>query len=166
VRELQPRDGQGSPAAVAVVTGASGWLGQNLVRALAAQPHRERIRCLVRQRDEGALLEVIDPRIEAVAGDVRDPVTIDTLFDGIGRASVFHTAAVIHPERSTREFFDVNVGGTQLMLDRARRVGVARFVHVSSNAPFGANASVGERFDETSSFNPYLGYGKSKLRPR
>ena len=35
----------GSPAASVVVTGASGWLGQNLVRALAAD--RERIRCLV-----------------------------------------------------------------------------------------------------------------------
>jgi nucleoside-diphosphate-sugar epimerase len=163
VREERLRDGHRSPATVAVVTGASGWLGQNLVRALATEPHRERIRCLVRERDEGSLLEVIDPRIEAVAGDLRDPVTIDALFDGIGRASVFHAAAVIHPVRSTREFFDVNVGGTQLMLDRARRVGVARFVHVSSNSPFGANAAAGERFDESSPYNPYLGYGQSKL---
>ena len=38
----------------AVVTGASGWLGQNLVRALASQ--RERVRCLVRDDDDASLL--------------------------------------------------------------------------------------------------------------
>ena len=80
------------------------------------------------------------PKIETIVGDVRDPAAVDRLFDGIGDASVFHSAAVIHPQRSTRELFDVNVGGTQLVLDRARRVQATRFVHVSSNSPFGANA--------------------------
>jgi nucleoside-diphosphate-sugar epimerase len=57
----------------------------------------------------------------------------------------------------------VNVGGTQLVLDRARRVGAARFVHVSSNSPFGANHSSDDRFDEDSQFAPYMAYGRSKL---
>src|SRR5262249_18237702 len=57
---------------------------------------------------------------------------------------------------------DVNVGGTQLALDRARRVGAFRFIHVSSNSVFGANASTSETFDEDSPFNPYLSYGASK----
>ena len=39
---------------IAVVTGASGWLGQNLVRALA--PERERVVCLVPTADDGARL--------------------------------------------------------------------------------------------------------------
>jgi nucleoside-diphosphate-sugar epimerase len=76
---------------------------------------------------------------------------------------VFHAAAVIHPARHVRELFDVNVGGTQLVLDRARRVGVSRFVHVSSNSPFGANRSSEDRFDEDSPFAPYMAYGQSKL---
>ena len=42
-----------APANV-VVTGAGGWLGQNLVRALASK--RERIRCLVRDEDDASLL--------------------------------------------------------------------------------------------------------------
>jgi nucleoside-diphosphate-sugar epimerase len=62
-----------------------------------------------------------------------------------------------------RELFDVNVGGTQLMLDRARRIGATRFVHVSSNSPFGANRSSHDRFDEDSPFAPYMAYGRSKL---
>jgi nucleoside-diphosphate-sugar epimerase len=70
---------------------------------------------------------------------------------------------VIHPARRVRELFDVNVGGTQLVLDRARRAGVGRFVHISSNSPFGANATSEDRFDEDSQFAPYMGYGRSKL---
>ena len=149
------------PPANAVVTGASGWLGQNLVRELA--PARERVRCLVRTDDDASLLSVIGPPIEPVVGDVRDPATLDRLFEGVGTATVFHAAGVIHPDSRVREMFDVNVGGTQLTLDRARRSGAARFVHVSSNSPFGANAHPTERFTEDSPYNPYMGYGQSKL---
>ena len=88
---------------------------------------------------------------------------IDKLFDGGGSVSVFHAAGVIHPQRSTRELFDVNVGGTQLMLDRARRAAAVRFVHVSSNSPFGANAAATDRFTEESPYSPYLAYGQSKF---
>ncbi len=147
----------------AVVSGGAGWLGQNLVRALARDPDRKRIRCLVRDERDAVLLEVVDPRIEVVVGDVRNPDALDRLFDGVDDSTVFHTAAVIHPERSVRELFDVNVGGTQLAVDRARRTGVRRFVHVSSNSPFGTNATPDDAFTEDSPFEPYLAYGRSKL---
>ena len=150
-----------SRAPNAVVTGAAGWLGQNLVRGLLGQ--RQRIRCLVQSPEEAPYLELLDPKIEVVVGDVRDPVAFDRLFDGAGEASVFHAAAVIHPQRHTRELFDVNVGGTQLALDRARRASAGRFVHVSSNSPFGANPTPEDRFTEESPYNPYLAYGRSKM---
>lgn len=145
-----------------VVTGAGGWLGQNLVRSLAGQ--RDRVRCLVPDPSEAPLLEVIGPSVEPVVGDVRDPAAMDRLFDGVGAATVFHAAGVIHPEKTTRAFFDVNIGGTQMVLDAARRSGAGRFVHVSSNSPFGANARPTDRFTEDSPPNPYLGYGRSKLQ--
>jgi nucleoside-diphosphate-sugar epimerase len=157
-----PEASLGAGAPTAVVTGANGWLGQNLVRALVRQPGRERVRCLVQSADDVARLEVLDARVEAVAGDVRDPALIDELFEGVGRASVFHAAGVIHPAKAVRELFDVNVGGTQLVLDRARRAGVVRFVHVSSNSVYGANATSADVFDEGSPFHPYMSYGASK----
>ena len=144
-----------------VVTGAAGWLGQNLVRALV--PDRVRVRCLVPTAAQGTTLELVGPAVEIVVGDVRDPATVDRLFDGAAEPTVFHAAAVIHPRRRVRELFDVNVGGTQLVVDRARRTGAARFVHVSSNSPFGANATPTGRFTEDSAYNPYLAYGRSKL---
>ncbi len=151
----------GTVGSSAVVTGAAGWLGQNLVRALV--PTGRRVRCLVRSDDEGFSLEVLSPAVEVVVGDVRDPSAVDALFAGMGGATVFHAAAVIHPAGRVRELFDVNVGGTQLVLDRAKRAGVGRFLHVSSNSPFGANPSVDHRFTEDSPYHPYLGYGRSKM---
>jgi nucleoside-diphosphate-sugar epimerase len=148
-------------AADAVVTGAAGWLGRNLVPALAGT--RTRIRCLVRTDDEAPLLELLHPSVEVIVGDVRDPVALDKLFDDLSAPTVFHAAAVIHPAGRTREFFDVNVGGTELALDRARRAGVGRFLHVSSNSPFGANPTPWDRFTEDSPYNPYMGYGQSKM---
>jgi len=149
-----------SPNRPAVVTGASGWLGRNLVRVLAAQGREVRALCAI--ADEAPLLEVVGPRIRATAGDVRDLAAVDAFFAGTDDATVFHAAAVIHPP-TVRDFFDVNVGGTENVLDAARRAGAARFVHVSSNSPFGANARPSDRFVEDSPFRPYLGYGASKL---
>ena len=144
----------------AVVTGAAGWLGQNLVRTLAGDGRP--IRCLVHVESDAPLLEVVGPTVDVVVGDVRDPAAVDRLFDGIGEATVFHAASVIHPTHRTRELFDVNVGGTQLVLDRARRAGARRFIHVSSNSPFGTNDRATGRFTEDSPYDPYLAYGRSK----
>jgi nucleoside-diphosphate-sugar epimerase len=154
-------DGFAAAPPITVVTGASGWLGRSLMKALVQRPGR--IRALVRDDLEGAELRVRSPAIEAVAGDVRDPAAIDRLFDGVRDATVFHVAAVIHPTNGVRELFDVNVGGTALVLDRARRSHSRRLVHVSSNSPFGANPTRDDVFDEAAAFNPYMGYGASKM---
>jgi nucleoside-diphosphate-sugar epimerase len=143
-----------------VVTGAAGWLGQNLVRAVA--PERELVRCLVRTPEEAALLAVVGPSVDPVVGDVRDPGALDRLLHGVGDATVVHAAAVIHPTAGIRELYDVNVGGTQLLVDRVRRGGTGRLIHVSSNSPFGANPGPDHRFTEDSPMHPYMGYGRSK----
>jgi nucleoside-diphosphate-sugar epimerase len=146
-----------------VVTGASGWLGVALVEALAAEGRR--LRCLVPALPDTARVEAVagGAVLDVVVGDVRDPTAIDRLFEGADAPSVFHAAAVIHPAGRTREFFDVNVGGTALVVDRAARHGARRLVHVSSNSPFGYSRDPGHRFDEDSAYHPHLGYGASKM---
>ena len=108
------------PATV-VVTGASGWLGQNLVRALAHE--RQRVRCLVPADNEAPLLEVVGPTVEVVVGDVRDPAALDRVFEGVGPASVFHAAAVIHPGQCEQQPPAVPVGVLDGQRAGARRVG-------------------------------------------
>ena len=111
-----------SAAPTVVVTGAAGWLGQNLVRALAARPGAGPLPG-ARRPTRPPLLEVVEPAIEIVVGDVRDPAVIDGLFDGVGGAHGLPRRRGHPPRQAVREFFDVNVGGTQLVLDRARRAG-------------------------------------------
>ncbi|WCO66577.1 NAD(P)-dependent oxidoreductase [Iamia majanohamensis] len=149
-----------TPDPTLVVTGAAGWLGQNLLRT--TRPDRERIRALAQDEGQAALLAVLGPNVEPVVGDVRDPVAVARLFDGLDAPTVVHTAAVIHPTDGVRQMFDVNVGGTEVVLDQARRSGARRVVHISSTSPFGANPHPGERFTEDSPRNPFVGYGGSK----
>src|SRR5258708_5667210 len=131
-----------------LVTGATGWLGRNLVEALAHGPGdgwasgrlRPRpdltIRCLVPpgQDREAATLAAIAGRVEIVPGDVRRPDDCRRFCAGGRGAVLFHAAGLIHPRR-VEEFEAVNVRGTIHLLDAAAGEGVRRAVVVSSNSP-------------------------------
>jgi nucleoside-diphosphate-sugar epimerase len=157
---------RGIDSSMVIVTGASGWLGRSLLPALCRDgelPPPARIRCLVTSQGEADACREQSSRVEAVIGDIRDPVSVDRLLHGARGATVFHTASVIHAQHGVREFFDVNVGGTALLLDRSRRAEAERVVFVSSNSPFGFNTTPAGVFDETSPYRPYLSYGRSKM---
>jgi nucleoside-diphosphate-sugar epimerase len=61
------------------------------------------------------------------------------------------------------EFFDVNTTGAKHMVAGANAAGARRFVHVSSNSPFGTNPHNDERFRADEPYHPYYGYGRSKM---
>ncbi|MBI3992943.1 MAG: NAD(P)-dependent oxidoreductase [Candidatus Lambdaproteobacteria bacterium] len=152
-----------------LVTGASGWLGRRVVRALTAG-HAElgrlaaggqRVRCLVPPQEPAQELRTLGA--EVVAGDVRDAEACAELVRRGEGALLIHLAGVIHPPGRTRIFRQVNVEGTAHLLAAARSARVGRMVVMSSNSPLGANASPEERFDESSPYHPYMGYGRSKM---
>lgn len=155
------------PPDVTVVTGAAGWLGTALVHAVAGQggvwARDGVVRALVRDRVEAERLRAIGPSVDPVVGDLADAASLERLFEGVdGSIDVVHTAGVIHPGRVS-EFFDTNTRGTEAMLQAAARHGVRRFVHVSSNSPFGTNSHPGDRFRNDEPYHPYYGYGRSKM---
>jgi nucleoside-diphosphate-sugar epimerase len=154
----------------AVVTGGSGWLGRRLLAAFheglvdvppLSRPRRGNVRCLSRSERDGEVVRRTHPDAECVSGDLCAPDSLARLFDGTERASVFHCAGMIHPRR-VREFYQVNVDGTEALLEAAIRAGARRFIHVSSNSPLGCNPHREHRFDEESPYNPYMHYGRSK----
>ena len=150
-----------------VVTGAGGWLGSALMEALIAPgspwARPGTIRALVTNRVEGARLQALSSAIVPVIGDVTESSSLDPLFAGLdGVVDVIHTAGVIHPRR-TADFGRINIAGTAAMLDVARKHDVRRFVHVSSNSPFGTNSHAGDRFRNEEPYHPYYGYGRSKM---
>jgi nucleoside-diphosphate-sugar epimerase len=155
-----------------LLTGAAGWLGQGLVEALAHglsddERLREpagglRFRALLRPGESSPGLARLGDRATVVEGDLRDPAALERFCEGARGAVIFHMAGVIHPQR-VREFAAVNVAGTRRLLDAAVAAGVRRVVVVSSNSPCGCNPRRNHRFDESSPYNPYMGYGRSKM---
>lgn len=155
------------PPDVTIVTGASGWLGSSLMHALtdADGPWARSgtIRALVRSRVESDALRTLGDGVRPVVGDLAAPADLDRLFSGTeGVVDVIHAAGVIHP-RDLAEFFAVNVEGTRALLAHSARRGVRRFVHVSSNSPFGTNPHPDDRFRDDEPYHPYYGYGRSKM---
>jgi nucleoside-diphosphate-sugar epimerase len=155
-----------------LVTGALGWLGISLVKALVygladskalSQPQENlRIRCLILPGQDGSVLEKLSDCIEVVSGDVRNPRDCDRFCQEAEGAILFHTAGIIHPKR-VAEFYQVNLEGTKNLLDAAIRSGIKRAVIVSSNSPCGCNPHPDHLFDEESPYNPYMNYGRSKM---
>lgn len=151
---------------VTVVTGAGGWLGTGLVDAFLGPGEHSRtgnLRLLVRDHDDATRLRALSDRVDVVVGDIAEFATSHQLFEGLeGVIDVIHTAGVIHVTTMT-EFDAINHRGTEHILRSAEQAGVRRMVHVSSNSPFGSNASNTDTFRHDEPYHPYYGYGQSKM---
>ncbi|HKX28792.1 MAG TPA: hopanoid-associated sugar epimerase [Blastocatellia bacterium] len=117
---------------LAFVTGATGFIGANLARALLADGYQ--VRALVRPGSDRRNLAGLT--VELVEGDLDDRSKLTEQVAGC--EVVFHVAA--HYSlwvRDREEIYRVNVTGTENLLAAARRVGAKRFVHTSSVAAIG-----------------------------
>ncbi|MFC7229674.1 NAD-dependent epimerase/dehydratase family protein [Salinirubellus salinus] len=144
-----------------VVTGAPGWLGTRLVEELDRTD--QATRCLVLEGEDTAPLDPFD--VEFHTGDVRDPDSLEGLFDGDVQ-TVFHCAGLVHsPDLFGADlFYDVNTHGTEHMLAAASDAGAEHFVFVSSNAAQGFNDSPSTLMTEEMPCRPESDYGLSKYR--
>ncbi len=159
-------------SATALITGAPGWLGTRLARVLAEKINvfgsmyydftDRKVRCLVLSGENSAALNTMPGNVEQVPGDLRDAESLVPFFEESEGATVFHCAGMIHPALRVKQFYDVNVQGTRNIIVAAQKSGIKRFVHVSSNSPLGCNPSRDHLFDESSPYNPYMNYGKTK----
>jgi dihydroflavonol-4-reductase len=130
----------------ALVTGAAGFIGSHVVRALIEAGHD--VRALHLPGEDLRNLEGLD--VERFAGDVTDEARMREA--ARGRELVFHLAAVYALwERKAGTMRRVNVGGTRAVLAAARREGVRRVVYTSSIARFGGQGR-GARATEDSAF--------------
>jgi len=151
-----------------VVTGAAGFLGQRLIRALLARGELtgpdgraqriERIRAF----DVVPLTDIEDARVEALTGDISDPAQVEALI-GPDTASVFHLAAIVSGQ-AEQEFdlgMRINFDATRLTLERIRSLETrARFVMTSSVAVFGG--TLPSTVEDTHVWSPRSSYGTQK----
>ncbi len=116
---------------IVLVTGASGFIGSALCRALVAQGHRVR----AFHRSTSNLTALGKLPVEHWIGDILDPASLDPAMRDA--ELVFHTAAEMGAWRDPRANHRSHVTGTRNVLQAAQRAGVRRFVHTSSVASLG-----------------------------
>lgn len=108
-----------------LVTGSSGFLGRNVVKALRTRG--ESVRCLVRSPSRAGI--VTSYGVELAYGDILDPVSLKDAMKGVD--AVAHLVAIIR-ERGRSTFDLINRQGTANVVAAAREAGVRHVVHVSA----------------------------------
>src|SRR5919202_2385373 len=116
------------PMPTAFVTGGSGFIGGRLVERLVAEGWG--VRALA--RTEAAAAVVAARGAEPVRGDLGDREALEA--GAAGAELAFHAAAKVDDWGPWAEFRRVNVDGTRAVVEACRRSGVARFVHVGTEA--------------------------------
>lgn len=148
-----------------LVTGGAGFIGSQFVRTLLSLYPDSRITVLDILSYAGnlsSLEEVLkDSRVDFKKGDVRKPEDVAEAIDGC--ESVVHFAAETHVDRSilnSSDFVTTDVYGTYVCLEAAKKQGVKRFIHISTDEVYGEASE--KPCKEDAPFFPKSPYAASK----
>lgn len=153
-----------------LVTGGAGFIGSHLCDALLAGGHRviafDNFDPFygrdVKLRNLEQALE--HPNFTLVEGDIRDADAVAAL-SGFGIDAIVHLAALAGVRPSIEQparYYDVNVMGTQVLLDFAKTNGIRQFVFASSSSVYGNCPNVPWTEDEPN-LRPISPYASTKL---
>ncbi len=127
-----------------LLTGASGFVGSAVLRALLASGHD--VRVLLRETSDRRNLEGLD--VEIITGDLCDRASLDPALRRC--EALFHVAADYRIwTRNPAAIYKNNVTGTRQILEAAGEAGVTRIVHTSSVAALGLPKDGGAGDEET-----------------
>ncbi|HET9453147.1 MAG TPA: NAD(P)H-binding protein, partial [Gemmatimonadaceae bacterium] len=118
--DRRPRAQAGSPQLV-LVTGATGYIGGRLVRALHERGFP--VRCMARRPAEARAR--LPEAVEVVSGDVLHPASLAEALDGVGTAYY-----LIHAMASPREFAREEREGAVNFARAAHEAGVRRIIYL------------------------------------
>ncbi len=125
-----------------LVTGGAGFIGSHIVQTLLEQGANVRVldnfSTGKRENIEELRRCFKGDQLEILEGDVRDASRVEEAVRGVG--VIFHEAAFVSVPQSMQEpqtCFDINISGTSLLFDTARKAGVRRAVVASSAAVYG-----------------------------
>lgn len=138
-----------------LVTGATGFIGGHLARALLARG--EQVRALVRDPKRGTELQSLGA--ELVEGDLTRPETLRQAAEGATRT--YHCGAVVGERLTPEQATQINIEGTRALLDACAYAGIQRCIYISSLAVLGMDHQYGT--DETAPVAPSDLYGDSKI---
>ena len=151
-----------------LVSGASGFVGLNLVEALLGAG-REVVALSLDGIPKSAAVAFsgLPGRLHDLRGDVGDAGAWDRAFAAAHTTQIWHGAAITanaaREMRDARRVLEVNLLGLQTALDAATRNGVVRFVYPSSVAAYGdAPLAAGGPIAEDEPLEPVTLYGITK----
>lgn len=150
-----------------LITGGAGFIGANFISSLLIKNNAASIINLDKLTYAGdtARLEHAQnqDKYSFINGDICDKQALEKAFSP-GIETVVHFAAESHVDRSITDaepFERTNVRGTVMLLDAARRHGVKRFAHISTDEVYGELGQDGQ-FTEQNPFAPNSPYSASK----
>lgn len=127
-----------------LVTGGAGFIGGNFVQYMVDKyPHYDIVNLdLLTYAGDLTKHKGIEPRsnYRFVQADIAEREAILSLFEQERFDYVVHFAAESHVDRSITDpaiFVRTNVMGTQVLLDAAKKFGISKFVHVSTDEVYG-----------------------------
>ncbi|HEX7527955.1 MAG TPA: NAD-dependent epimerase/dehydratase family protein [Thermoanaerobaculia bacterium] len=148
-----------SKQGIALLTGATGYLGGRLLPRLVASGRK--VRCLVLPSDEKDPSKLCP--CEVLRSDLSDSKGLDSIMDGVD--TVLHLAALM-PPNDAEQIRKVNVGGTAALLEKARAKGVRRFVYLSAvSATYPIKNAYGQSKAEAEALVAASGLDFTILRP-
>ena len=145
-----------------LITGGTGFIGSRLALGARGLGHDIVVAGQLNSDAERARAqELATAGIDLNQGPLQDAAYARRVADGC--EVVIHLAAAQHEANVAENyFFDVNVNGTQTLLDASKAAGVRRFVYGSTIGVYGD--SNGQVLDENTPPQPVNAYGRSKLR--
>src|ERR687891_1388373 len=116
-----------------VITGGSGYIGTRLTELLSARDETERILNLDVRAPATPW-----PKTEYVQGDVRNRAAMRELLERERPDALIHLAFLLNPIRDEARMYDIDVNGTQAVLEAASAAGVGQVLVTSSASAYGA----------------------------
>jgi dTDP-glucose 4,6-dehydratase len=150
-----------------LITGGAGFIGSNFIHYWLKNNSADKIINLDKLTYAGNLDNLKDiennDNYRFVEGDICDRELVKKLMKDID--VVVHLAAESHVDRSianSEDFIRTNVEGTRVLLDEAKKAGVSRFHHVSTDEVFGTLSFADDPFKEKTPYDPRSPYSASK----
>ena len=150
-----------------LVTGGSGFVGSNIVKALAQRGHN--VISMDLSEPDSLVRDYLQPwmsQVTLIQGDILDEDDVERAassgVDKIVHAAVF-TGILPEIEKGRgRSIVEINLMGTTNLLELARRLSVSRFLYVSSGSVYGDDPGLDEVLHEETKPNPRSLYAIGK----
>jgi nucleoside-diphosphate-sugar epimerase len=143
---------------LALVTGGTGAIGPRVVQSLHEAGFRIKVFSI-----DAPIGGLFPPDVEVMTGDITDRLAVQSAMEGV--SAVVHLAAMLHiinPDDSLeKKYYQINVVGTQNVMDAALACGIKKVVYPSTIAVYGDSS--GQILTEKSLPRPDTWYAKTKL---